>query len=240
MNDLIGTIELPIEMKKTKESFLLCIVKELCSETDSVLTSELKEKVNKIIAVTDLTQYTSLHKLSSADESTSSILGFMQDSSVELTFEEQVDLNQAILDKIYTKLPLLTVELDKLKNGSTNSQQTNVSYKDQKIQLWESLLSKITTIQEQENYKMQLMTEWLDYRVNEVTKFSASSCEFMTLKTEILDTKSKILYLQILHNIFTETNHSIKAYSEIEKDLKESIEETEMKIKEYRTIIDNN
>lgn len=49
----------------------------------------------------------------------------------------------------------------------------------------------------------------------------------------------RILHLQILQNIFTETNQSIKAYSEIHKDMKDSIKETEQRIKHFRTIIDS-
>lgn len=49
----------------------------------------------------------------------------------------------------------------------------------------------------------------------------------------------RILHLQILQNIFTETNQSIKAYSEIHKDLKDSIKETEQRIKGFKEIIES-
>ena len=48
----------------------------------------------------------------------------------------------------------------------------------------------------------------------------------------------RILHLQILQNIFTETNQSIKAYSEMHKDMKDAIKETEQRIKDFRSVID--
>lgn len=49
----------------------------------------------------------------------------------------------------------------------------------------------------------------------------------------------RIMHLNILQNIYTETNDSIKAYTEIHKDLKDSIKETEQRIRHYKEIIQN-
>lgn len=49
----------------------------------------------------------------------------------------------------------------------------------------------------------------------------------------------RILHLQVLQNIFTETNQSIKSYNEIHKDLKDAIKETEERIKVYDEIINS-
>ncbi|XP_052753511.1 uncharacterized protein LOC113515505 isoform X2 [Galleria mellonella] len=234
MDSITSTDELSIETKITQQNILLEIIKELCSESNGKLSSNLKGKINRIIADCDLTHYSSLHKLSTADESTSMLLGCMHQATADLTFDEQAELNQAIIHKIQIKIPAFTSELEKLHQIS--SKQSN---KNQIKELQEHLDEKLNTLQEQESEKVELMMEWLNHRLNEVTKFSDHSTELLTLKTKILDLKSKILHLQILQNIFTETNQSIKAYSEIHKDLKDSIKETEERIKNFRRIIDS-
>ncbi|KAM3967296.1 uncharacterized protein ACR2FA_011634 [Aphomia sociella] len=232
MDSVASTDGLSTESRSTQENILLEMIKELCGEANGKLSSNLKGKVNRIIADCDLTYYSSLHKLSTADESTSTLLGFMHQTAADLTFDEQAELNQAIIHKIQTKIPAFTSELEKLQQ--TPYKQSN---KNQIKELQEHLDEKLNTLQEQETEKVELMMEWLNHRLNEVTKFSDNSSELLTLKTKILDLKSKILHLQILQNIFTETNQSIKAYSEIHKDLKDSIKETEERIKTFRQII---
>ncbi|XP_053603378.1 uncharacterized protein LOC128671154 [Plodia interpunctella] len=234
MDCITSTEDLGVEMVKTsQENILLGIIKELCCENGK-LSDNLKGKVNRIIADCDLTHYSSLHKLSTADESTGMLLGFMHQTSAELTFEEQAELNQAIIQKIQHKIPALTSELERLKQTSTLNKK---SHKDQIKELQNNLDDKLGTLQDQEAEKVELMMEWLTHRLQEVNKFSDNSTELLTLKTKILDMKSKILHLQILQNVFTETNQSIKAYSEIHKDIKDSIKETEQRIKSFHDII---
>ncbi|XP_059049730.1 uncharacterized protein LOC131844785 [Achroia grisella] len=232
MDSVTSTDDLCIDTKTTQENILLEMIKELCCEANGKISSNLKGKVNRIIADCDLTHYSSLHRLSTADESTSTLLGYMQQTATDLTFEEQAELNQAIINKIQEKIPAFTSELDRLRQ-LTNKQSNKHKIKE----LQENLDEKLNLLQEQENEKVELMMEWLNHRLNEVTKFSDNSSELLTLKTQILDLKSKILHLQILQNIFTETNQSIKAYSEIHKDLQDSIKETEERIKKFRQII---
>ncbi|XP_060801725.1 uncharacterized protein LOC106130345 isoform X2 [Amyelois transitella] len=234
MTDCVtSTEDLCVEVKTTQENILLGIIKELCCENGK-LSDNLRGKVNRIIADCDLTHYSSLHKLSTADESTAMLLGFMHQTSSELSFEEQAELNQAIIHKIQVKIPAFTSELERLKQSSVSNKK---SHKDQIKELQEDLDDKLGTLQDQETQKVDLMMEWLTHRLQEVNKFSDNSTELLNLKTKILDMKSKILHLQILQNIFTETNQSIKAYSEIHKDIKETIKETEQRIKHYQEII---
>ncbi|KAF9798647.1 hypothetical protein SFRURICE_006977 [Spodoptera frugiperda] len=234
MDSVTSTENVCMDIKMTQENILLEIIKEVCSENNK-LSDKLKGKVNRIIADCDLSYYSSLHKLSTGDESTATVLGFMHQSAAELTFDEQSEFNQAVLQKIQTKLPAFTAELEHLKQSTS----TTKPLKDVKKELQSSIDSKLSTLEEQESEKVELMMEWLNHRLRDVTKFSHDSSELLTLKTKILDLKSKILHLQILQNIFTETNQSIKAYSEIHKDMKDSIKETEQRIKHFRTIIDS-
>lgn len=75
MDSVTSTEDLCVEVKTAKENLLLEIVKELSSDPGSKLSTKLRGKVNRIIADCDLTHHTSLHKLSTADESTSTLLG---------------------------------------------------------------------------------------------------------------------------------------------------------------------
>lgn len=212
---------------------LLEIIKELCSENK--MSGKLRGKVTRIISDCDLTHHTSLHKLSTADDSTSTLLGFMHQTAAELTFDEQAELNQSIIQRIQTKIPVFNTELENLKQLNITKQ----SHKEKIRELKESIDDKLNTIEEQENEKVELMMQWLNHRIRDVTGFSDDSSELLTLKTRILELKSKILHLQILQNIFTETNQSIKAYSEIHKDLKDSIKETEQRIRSFKDIIES-
>lgn len=47
----------------------------------------------------------------------SNISGFMHQTNTELTYEEQSELNQAIIQKIQTKLPAFNSELENLKQS---------------------------------------------------------------------------------------------------------------------------
>ncbi|XP_075971855.1 uncharacterized protein LOC142973749 [Anticarsia gemmatalis] len=235
MDSVTSTDSINFDINMRQENVLLDIIKEVCSENNK-LSDKLKGKVNKIIADCDLTHYSSLHKLSTTDESTATVLGFMHQSASELTFDEQAEFNQAIIQKIAAKLPTFINELENLRQTSSNGKKSN---KAQVTELQASLDDKLNTLEEQESEKVELMMEWLNHRLRDVTRFSNDSSELLTLKTKILDLKSKILHLQILQNIFSETNQSINAYGEIHKDLKDSLKETEQRIKNFRDIINN-
>lgn len=114
--------------------------------------------------------------------------GFMHSTAAELTFDEQAELNQAIIHKIQNKLPTFTAELEHLKQTIASQKKSS---QNQIKQLQESLDQKLNTLQEQENEKVELMMEWLNHRINDVSMFSDNSSEFLTLKTRILDLKSK-------------------------------------------------
>ncbi|CAG4916824.1 unnamed protein product [Colias eurytheme] len=234
MDSITSTDDMLIQTKARQENILLEIIKEVCSVSNSQLSSKLVGKVNRIIADCDLTHYSSLHKISTADE-TATVLGFMNQSVAELTFDEQVELNNAILHKIQSKLPEFNNELEKLQQsmGAKNSRKAEMQ------SLQRSLDEKLNVLKEQEGEKVDLMMEWLNHRLHHVSTFTSNSTKHLTLKTKILEMKSRILHLQILQNIFTETNQSIKAYSEVHKDLKESIQETEQRIKQYKDIIES-
>ncbi|XP_047984315.1 uncharacterized protein LOC125224861 [Leguminivora glycinivorella] len=236
MDSTTDTVNYNIDLKTSQENILLEIIKEVCSDPNSKISSKLIGNVNRIIADCDLSHYSSLHKLSTVDESTSTVLGLMNQTTKELSYDEQSELMQAISAKIQAKLPAYIAELEQLKRTSLSSKDA----RKQKIQeLQESLDDKLNTLQEQENEKVELMMEWLNHRLHDATKFSESSTELLTLKAKSLDLKSKILHLQILQNIFTETSQSIKAYSEVYKDLKDNIKDAEARIKQYREIIDS-
>ncbi|XP_047509955.1 uncharacterized protein LOC125052917 [Pieris napi] len=235
MDSITSTDDLNIETKLRQENIILDIIKEVCCASDTKLSSKLIGKVNRIIADCDLTHHSSLHKLSTADESTATVLGFMNQTATELTFDEQTELNEAILNRIQTKLPIYNAELNQLQQaiGAKKSHKNTIQ------ELHKSLDDKITILKEQENEKVDLMMEWLNHRLNYVSTFTNNTTELLTLKTKILEVKSRIMHLNILQNIYTETNDSIKAYTEIHKDLKDSIKETEQRIKHYKEIIQN-
>lgn len=73
MDCITSTDDLRVDMKTSQENCLLDIIKELCSENK--LSQKVRGKVNRIIADCDLTHHTSLHKMSTSDESTSTLLG---------------------------------------------------------------------------------------------------------------------------------------------------------------------
>ncbi|CAH4038233.1 uncharacterized protein LOC123711064 [Pieris brassicae] len=235
MDSITSTDDLNTETKYRQENILLDIIKEVCCASDSKLSSKLIGKVNRIIADCDLTHHSSLHKLSTADESTATVLGFMNQTATELTFDEQTELNEAILNRIQTKLPIYNAELNQLQEaiGAKKSHKNTIQ------ELQKSLDDKITVLKEQENEKVDLMMEWLNHRLHYVSTFTNNTTELLTLKTKILEVKSRIMHLNILQNIYMETNDSIKAYTEIHKDLKDSIKETEQRIKDYKEIIQN-
>lgn len=116
------------------------------------------------------------------------IIGFLHQTTAELSFDEQAELNQAIVSKIQNKLPTYTAELEHLKK-SIGSQKK--SSRDQVKELRESLDQKLNTLQEQENEKVELMMEWLNHRINDFSGFNDNSSELLNLKTKILDLKSK-------------------------------------------------
>lgn len=60
-----------------KENILLNLIKEICADSKNKLSLKLVGKINSIIANCDLSYYSSLHKLNTADESTSTILGMI-------------------------------------------------------------------------------------------------------------------------------------------------------------------
>lgn len=235
MDSIKNTDNKSLDINLRQENMLLQIIKEVCSENNN-LSEKLKTKINKIIADCDLKHYSSLHKLSSTDETTSTLLGFMHQTTAELSFDEQLEFNEAIIQRIQTKLPMLISELENIKKTTVNCKKDN---KSQIKELQANIDDKLNTLEAQESEKVELMMEWLNHRIQDVTWFSNESSELLTLKTKILDLKSKILHLQILQNIFSETNQSITAYGEIHKDLKESLKETEQRIKNFRDIIQN-
>lgn len=63
------------ELDLIGENNLLEIIKDICSDSTSKISVKLRGKVNRIIAETDLKQHTSLHRVSTADESTATVLG---------------------------------------------------------------------------------------------------------------------------------------------------------------------
>jgi methyl-accepting chemotaxis protein len=112
----------------------------------------------------------------------------MHQTATDLTFDEQAELNQGILHKIKTKLPQFIAKLEQLNQNISSHKKT---HSDQIKELKESLDEKLNMLQEQENEKVELMMEWLNHRVYEVSQFSDNSSELLTLKTKILDLKSK-------------------------------------------------
>lgn len=112
----------------------------------------------------------------------------MHQTAAELTFDEQTELNQAIINKIQNKIPIFTSELEKIKQNIGTGKK---SRKDQIKELQDSLDEKLNTLREQEDEKVELMMEWLDHRLHDVSTFSTSSSELLSLKTKILELKSK-------------------------------------------------
>ncbi|KAI5646566.1 hypothetical protein NE865_01499 [Phthorimaea operculella] len=234
--DFAVNTEKPVtEYKLNQENTLLDIVKEICSGSNSKLNPNLKDKVCRIIADCDLKNHSSLQRVSTADESTSTVLGFMHQTTSELTYDEQADLNQAFIENIEKKLPACINELENLRKTSQAYVKCREDYKKE----LKARDDQLDMLKDQESEQMELMMEWLNHRIHGITKYGDNSTELLGLKAKILNLKAKILHLQILQNIFTETNMSIKAYSEIHKDLKDSIKETENRIKTYREIIDS-
>ncbi|XP_045765537.1 uncharacterized protein LOC123867513 [Maniola jurtina] len=223
------------ENKTVQENnILLNIIKEVCNEPNTKLSQKLVGKVNRIIADCDLTHHASFHKVFTSDESTATVLGVMHQTTTELTFDEQAELNQAVVNKINEKIPIFTAELEHLKQNTGNG---TISHTEQVRELQESIDEKLNSLQEKEKEKVGLMMEWLNHQLQHVSTFNCQANELLTYKTKILELKSKILYLRIVCGIFTETNQSIKAYSEIHKDIKDHLRETEHQIESYKRII---
>lgn len=112
----------------------------------------------------------------------------MHQTAAELTFDEQTVLNQAVINKIQNKLPILTSELEKLKQNIGSGSK---SRKDQIKELQNSLNEKLNILREQEDEKVELMMEWLNHRLHDVSTFSLDSSELFSVKTRILELKSK-------------------------------------------------
>lgn len=111
----------------------------------------------------------------------------MHQSAAELTFDEQVELNQAIISKIEKRLPACNTELENLK-------KTQEKFKNIKMEHLKELRdrdSHLDRLQEQESEKMELMLEWLNHRIHGVSQFSYNSSELFALKTKITNLKSK-------------------------------------------------
>lgn len=75
MDSTTNTESLSIDLKTSQENILLEIIKEVCNDSSSKLSSKLCDKINRIIADCDLAHHSSLHKLTTVDESTSTLLG---------------------------------------------------------------------------------------------------------------------------------------------------------------------
>lgn len=112
----------------------------------------------------------------------------MNQTSQELSFDEQTELNQAIINSIRRKLPKYTAELDQLSHANQNTSKTR---QDKIKELQESLDDKLRCLEEQEDEKVDLMMQWLNHRLQDVVKFGDSSSDLLNLKTKILELKSK-------------------------------------------------
>lgn len=113
--------------------------------------------------------------------------GVLHQTASELSFDEQSELNQAIIQKIQSKLTTLIAELGHLKQ----SRDVQASNKNQIKELRESINNKLSILEEQENHKTDLMMDWINHRLQDVLKFSENSSELLTLKTKIIDLKSQ-------------------------------------------------
>ncbi|XP_039749675.1 2-acylglycerol O-acyltransferase 2-A-like [Pararge aegeria] len=160
------------ETKTNQENILLDIIKEVCGEPTK-LSQKLVGKVNRIIADCDLTHHASFHKLVTADDSTTTVLGFMHQTAAELTFDEQAELNEAIVNKIQDKIPIFTDELENLKQHTGGKESRNEKVRE----LQQNLDEKLNTLNEQENEKVELMMEWLNHRLHDVSSFSTQTNE---------------------------------------------------------------
>lgn len=69
------TDDLSVISKAKEENILLDVIKETISEENDKMSSNVRAKVNRIISDSDLTQYSNFHKLTTADESTSTLFG---------------------------------------------------------------------------------------------------------------------------------------------------------------------
>lgn len=77
----------------------------------------------------------------------------MHKTKTELTYDEQAELNQAIIHKIQSDLPKLQIELNKIKQTACMGKKD----REQKIKdLRRSLDNKLDTLEEQENEKVVL------------------------------------------------------------------------------------
>ncbi|KOB71304.1 Uncharacterized protein OBRU01_13945 [Operophtera brumata] len=109
------------------------------------------------------------------------------------------------------QIPQFIDELENLKQLKNNKK----SHKEKIKELQESIDDKLNTIEEQEYEKVELMMQWLNHRVRDVTSFSEDSTELLTVKTRILE------------------------LNEIHSDLRNSIREMEQQIKTFKDIIES-
>lgn len=114
----------------------------------------------------------------------------MNQTPTELTFDEQTELNEAILNRIQTKLPIYNTQLNQLQKaiGAEKSRKDTIQ------ELQKSLDDKISVLKEQENEKVDLMMEWLNHRLQYVSTFTNNTTELLTLKTKILEVKSRYMF----------------------------------------------
>lgn len=88
------------ELNLTGENNLLEIIKDICSDSNTKMSEKLRGKVTRIIAETDLKQHTSLHRVSTADDSTATVLGKL----LYLTHKSNLLLNyKSSISKFYSK-----------------------------------------------------------------------------------------------------------------------------------------
>lgn len=81
----------------------------------------------------------------------------MQQTSTELSFDEQTELNQAIINKIQIKIPKLKEELETCTIGicgKRGEQNKRRSRQECFAELQDSLDQKLDVLQEQENEKV--------------------------------------------------------------------------------------
>lgn len=113
----------------------------------------------------------------------------MNQTTTELTFDEQTELNEAILQKIQIKLPIYKAQLVQLQQATDIKKIQKVTIQE----LQKSLDEKINVLKEQENEKVDLMMQWLNHRLQNVSTFTNNTTDLLTLKTKILEVKSRYI-----------------------------------------------
>lgn len=226
---------LKIEYTKFRKYKILLDCIEECIEDDNNLDSELRTKIKKII----LGEQVSQTRLSDnpIEDTFETILGVPL-SSTELTFSESNNLHSCLKSKLDSKSASFKSECFRdVTDTSEISSESPLDLAQNDATLLDYRNQLVT---EQETYMknqidmLDLLEELKDIRLKTVPEVTDKKYEECNFRSRINHLKSQLASNKCRIDIFMETSDSLKAYTEILKDLKEQQEELAMEIERLK------